>query len=116
MVGVGVLVSIALMCSVTSKQLFTCYWQSYSTRTHTHARMQTFAKFVPREVVRYLVTTGKDAVLRMNLRETTVFFSDIASFTTICEALKATELYALLSTYFEEMSKIITDRLVSRFV
>ena len=78
--------------------------------------MQSFAKFVPREVVRYLVTSGKDAVLRMNIREVTIFFSDIASFTTICESLKATELYNLLSTYFEEMSKIIADRSVSRYV
>ena len=78
--------------------------------------MQTFAKFVPREVVRYLVMTGKDALMGMNLRETTAFFSDIASFTTICESLKATELYELLSTYFEEMLKIITDRSEPRFV
>ena len=78
--------------------------------------MQSFAKFVPRQVVRYLVATGKDALLRMNLRETTIFFSDIASFTTICESLKAQELYELLSTYFEEMSKIIRDRSVPRFV
>ena len=78
--------------------------------------MQTFAKFVPREVVRYLVTTGKDALLRMNIRDATIFFSDIASFTTICESLKAQELYELLSTYFEEMSKIIRDRSVPRFV
>ena len=78
--------------------------------------MQSFAKFVPREVVRYLVKSGKDAKLRMNIRDATIFFSDIASFTTICEALKATELYTLLSTYFEEMSSIITDRSVPRFV
>ena len=81
-----------------------------------HARMQSFAKFVPREVVRYLLKTGKEAVLCMNGRETTIFISDIASFATICESLQATELYDLLSSYFEEMSKIITDRSVPRFV
>ena len=32
------------------------------------------------------------------------------------ESLKAEELYELLSTYFEEMSRIITDRSVPRFV
>ena len=78
--------------------------------------MQSFAKFVPREVVRYLVTTGEDAMMGMKIHEATIFFSDIASFTTICEALRATELYTLLSTYFEEMSTIITDRLVPRLV
>ena len=46
----------------------------------------------------------------MQSRELTIFFSDIASFTTICESLHADELYLLLSSYFEEMSKIIVDR------
>ena len=72
--------------------------------------MQSFAKFVPREVVRYLVLKGEDARINMNVRELTIFFSDIASFTTICESLGAKELYLLLSSYFEEMSKIIVER------
>ena len=74
--------------------------------------MQSFAKFVPREVVRYLVKKGEDAKLDMQCRELTIFFSDIASFTTICETLRAKELYLLLTSYFEEMSKIIVDRSV----
>ena len=72
--------------------------------------MQSFAKFVPREVVRYLVLKGEDARINMNVRELTIFFSDIASFTTICESLAAKQLYLLLSSYFEEMSKIIAER------
>ena len=71
---------------------------------------QSFTKFVPLEVVRYLVTKGEDARLLMQSRELTMFFSDIASFTTICESLHADELYLLLSSYFEEMSKIIVHR------
>lgn len=71
------------------------------------AMLQSFAKFVPREVVRFLVMKGLDAHLNMQYRELTIFFSDIASFTTICESLRAQELYLLLSSYFEEMVKII---------
>ena len=71
---------------------------------------QSFTKFVPLEVVRYLVLKGEDARLLMHSRKLTIFFSDIASFTTICESLDAHELYLLLSSYFEEMSKIIVDR------
>ena len=56
--------------------------------------------------------TGQDARLNITSREITIFFSDIASFTTICESLRSKELYLLLSSYFEEMSKIIVDRLV----
>ena len=65
---------------------------------------------MPREVVRYLVLKGEDARINMNVRELTFFFSDIASFTTICESLGAKQLYLLLSSYFEEMSKIIVER------
>lgn len=72
------------------------------------ATLQSFAKFVPREVVRFLVMKGMDAHLNMQYRELTIFFSDIASFTTICESLRAKELYVLLSSYFEEMVKIIS--------
>lgn len=71
--------------------------------------LQTFAKFVPREVVRYLVLNGKDARLDMEACELTIFFSDIAKFTTICERLQSQELYHFLSSYFEEMSRIIAE-------
>ena len=56
--------------------------------------------------------TGQDARLNITSREITIFFSNIASFTTICESLSSKELYFLLSSYFEEMSKIIVDRSV----
>jgi len=71
--------------------------------------LQSFAKFVPREYVRFLVERGQDAQLNMQYRELTIFFSDIASFTTICESLGPKELYLLLSSYFDEISKIITE-------
>ena len=60
--------------------------------------------------MRFLVMKGMDAHLDMHYRELTIFFSDIASFTTICESLRAKELYLLLSSYFEEMVKIISKR------
>lgn len=71
--------------------------------------IKAFSKFVPREVVRNLVITGTDARLSADERPLVVFFSDIASFTSICEALQADQLYLLLSSYFEEMSRIIDD-------
>merc|ERR1719326_1122506 len=71
--------------------------------------LESFAKFVPREVVRYLVIKGLDARLDMQYRELTIFFSDIAGFTTICESLSPKELYLLLFSYFEEMSNIIAN-------
>ena len=66
-----------------------------------------FAKYVPYEVVRQMMSKGEEAVLGVTPKEVTIFFSDIAGFTTICEAMKPNELLVLLSDYFAAMSAII---------
>ena len=66
-----------------------------------------FSKYVPFEVVRCLMVDGKEARLEVTPREVTIFFSDIASFTTICEAMDPHQLLVLLSEYFSAMSRLI---------
>ena len=66
-----------------------------------------FAKYVPYEVVRQMMSKGEEAVLGVSPKEVTIFFSDIAGFTSICEAMKPNELLVLLSDYFAAMSAII---------
>jgi len=53
------------------------------------------------------MSKGEEAVLGVSPKEVTIFFSDIAGFTTICEAMKPNELLILLSDYFAAMSAII---------
>jgi adenylate cyclase len=55
-----------------------------------------------------MMSKGEEAVLGVSPKEVTIFFSDIAGFTTICEAMKPNELLILLSDYFAAMSAIIT--------
>ena len=62
---------------------------------------------MPYEVVRQMMSKGEEAVLGVTPKEVTIFFSDIAGFTTICEAMKPNELLVLLSDYFAAMSAII---------
>ena len=68
-----------------------------------------FAKYVPYEVVRQMMSKGEEAVLHCDPKEVTIFFSDIAGFTTICEAMKPNQLLNLLSEYFAAMSAIIVN-------
>ncbi|MDQ5985920.1 MAG: hypothetical protein CSYNP_01638 [Syntrophus sp. SKADARSKE-3] len=71
--------------------------------------LQSFKKFVPSQLVRQLVETGLEANASGQRREVTIFFSDIADFTTISEAMRPSELASHLSEYFDELTKIIME-------
>jgi adenylate cyclase len=63
--------------------------------------LESFAKYVPAEVVRDLLATGQGARIGGEERELTVFFSDIVGFTPISETTPPRELYESLSEYFD---------------
>jgi adenylate cyclase len=69
--------------------------------------MRSFAKYLPKEVVRLLLSRGKEIELSGEKKEITVLFTDIQGFTTIAEALDTEELMVLLEEYFDLLSKII---------
>ncbi|MBN2126317.1 MAG: Cache 3/Cache 2 fusion domain-containing protein [Deltaproteobacteria bacterium] len=69
--------------------------------------LRSFRKFVPADLVRYLIRSGREAELGAENRELTILFSDIAGFTTISETLRPRELVEQLGEYLEEMSGII---------
>ena len=54
-----------------------------------------------------MLSEGKEAMLGVEPREVTIFFSDIAGFTTIAESLDPNDLLSLLSEYFTAMAAII---------
>jgi adenylate cyclase len=68
-----------------------------------------FSKFTPLEVVRHLLKTGTEAQLGVKERDVTIFFSDIAGLTTICEGTAPSDVLSLLSEYFERMVSIIVE-------
>ena len=59
--------------------------------------IHSFAKYVPREIVLNMTLHRKMAKLGVIPREITIFFSDIAGFTTICEQLQPNEILKMLS-------------------
>jgi len=71
--------------------------------------LRAFQRYVPSELVRQLIQTGEGAHLGGHKRDMTVFFSDIAGFTTIAEKLGPEELMLHLSEYFEELTQILSE-------
>ena len=71
--------------------------------------LRSFASFVPRDLVRSLLASGKEARLEGETRELTIFFSDIAGFTTLAESMAPDTLVQRLGGYLSEMTTIIGD-------
>ena len=71
--------------------------------------LRSFASYVPRDLVRAVLASGQDAQLSGEVRELTVYFSDLAGFTTLAETRKPDELVRFLGEYFDDMSKIIAE-------
>jgi len=71
--------------------------------------IKSWGKYVPWPVVQLLLRTDAEASIDVQEKEVTIFFSDIASFTTIVEGLPPEQSLLLLSRYFHDMSKIIDE-------
>lgn len=71
--------------------------------------MRSFGRYVPKEVVKKLLLINHEILLGGDKKEITVFFSDIAGFTTIAETMHSELLIDLLSEYFGVLSKIILN-------
>jgi adenylate cyclase len=69
--------------------------------------LRSFARYVPRDLVRAVVASGQPAELAGDTRELTVYFSDLAGFTALAESRTPDELVKLLGEYFDGMSQII---------
>jgi adenylate cyclase len=71
--------------------------------------LRSFARYVPKAVVKELFQKGEEINLGGEKKQITIFFSDIAGFTTIAEALPIDVLTPLLAEYFDVMTKIIQE-------
>lgn len=69
--------------------------------------IKSWGKYVPWPVVQLLLHAGIDAKPGVEEKEVTLFFSDIASFTSIVESIPPEDSLLLLSRYFNDMSKVI---------
>jgi adenylate cyclase len=67
--------------------------------------LRSFIKYVPDDLVRRLLSSGKEAVLGGEIRRLTVFFSDIEGFTSHSEQVTPHVLVHELAKYFEILSR-----------
>ncbi len=71
--------------------------------------LRSFKKYVPSDLVESLIGSGQEAAFGGELREITIFFSDIAGFTTITEKLQPDEIVELMREYLSAMSDEVVD-------
>ncbi|MEM6278334.1 MAG: adenylate/guanylate cyclase domain-containing protein [Verrucomicrobiota bacterium] len=63
--------------------------------------LRAFSRYVPRDIVRLLLSRGDEANLGGNLRKVTVLFTDLVGFTAFSESLTPDEAFAELSEFLE---------------
>jgi adenylate cyclase len=71
---------------------------------HMRGALDTFLRFVPRDVVRELIASGRSAVIGGTQREVTLLFTDVEDFTSMAEKMTPEQIMSQASEYFEVMS------------
>jgi adenylate cyclase len=71
--------------------------------------LDSFAKYVPSDVVRELLIKGEAAVIGGRSTPMSILFTDIEGFTSISEKMTPTDLTAHMADYFDAMIGIITE-------
>ncbi len=80
------------------------FWQEEQQKKHVR---NMFGTMVSRDVLRYLETNPESFSLRGERAEATMFFSDVAGFTTISEQMEPDRMTELLNRYLTPMTNII---------
>lgn len=75
--------------------------------TRMKAAIRSFIRYVPKEIVKQLLSQGNEIALHVEKKNLTIFFSDIQNFTSIAEKYPLNMLMPLLNEYFDGLSKII---------
>lgn len=69
--------------------------------------LRSFGAYVPKEVVRTIVSSGTDSIVGGTRQRVTILFTDLQGFTSSTEQLEPEEVLRRLSSYFEVMSGAI---------
>lgn len=71
--------------------------------------MRSFTRYVPRRIVQQLIEKGEEIALGGDKKEITIFFSDIAGFTSFSEEHSTEDVISFLFEYFDGLSKRIIE-------
>lgn len=81
---------------------------SYSIQT-MRKTFASFTKYIPKDLVKKLLSQESDLNTGGERRTMTILFSDIENFTTVAETLSVEQVTATLTEYFETFTKIIVQ-------
>lgn len=70
--------------------------------------LQSFERYVPQKLVKKLISSGEAATLGGRKRRVTMFFSDIADFTSISEKVGDEKIMTQMNEYFDSLAKTIS--------
>ena len=71
--------------------------------------LRSFARYIPHEIAKELMHTTHEITLGGVKKELTIFFTDIANFTSIAEGLPIETVNTLLADHFDTLSKVILE-------
>lgn len=74
---------------------------------HMQAGLQSFAKYVPRDLVKQILNEGEVAQLGGEKRTVTVLFADLQGYSTLVEDISAEKTLALLNQFFSSMQQVV---------
>jgi adenylate cyclase len=72
------------------------------------ASLRSFTRYAPEEIVKEVVSKGREAVLGGEKRRVTLLFSDLRGFTSFSEKTRPEEVVSLLNDHFDLMVNIIS--------
>ncbi|KAB1441455.1 adenylate/guanylate cyclase domain-containing protein [Pseudodesulfovibrio senegalensis] len=71
--------------------------------------LRSFGRYIPRKLVKNMITLGIHPTLGGERRELTIFFSDIKDFTPMAETMAPEELTTTISEYFQKLGSRISN-------
>ena len=71
------------------------------------AGLQSFARFVPQDIVRQILNRGEEAKLGGEKRMVTVLFADIQGYSSVAEQLDPEQTILMLNQYFQAMQEAV---------
>ncbi len=71
--------------------------------------LDSFGRYVPRDVVRNLLETGRAAVLGGEIRTLSILFTDIEGFTSVAESMQPEDLVRHMASYFDELLGVVLE-------
>jgi adenylate cyclase len=72
--------------------------------------LASFGRYVPADLVRQLIATGREARLGGERTRLAILFTDIVGFTALSETITAEELMLQLSSYLDRLTRIIEQK------